>query len=71
MASGTISGPEKGSFGSMLEISWKGTNPFQMSDGSERKFIADGDTVIMRGAAQKDGLRIGFGEVRGTLLPAF
>ncbi len=70
MASGTISGPEKGSFGSMLEISWKGTNPFQMSDGSERKFIADGDTVIMRGAAERDGLRIGFGEVRGTLLPA-
>jgi len=55
----------------MLEISWKGTNPFQMSDGSERKFIADGDTVIMRGAAEKNGLRIGFGEVRGTLLPAF
>jgi len=69
MASGTISGPEKGSFGSMLEITWRGTNPVQLSDGTERKFIADGDTVVMRGAAQKDGLRIGFGEVSGKILP--
>jgi len=70
MASGTISGPEKGSFGSMLEISWKGQNPVQMPDGSERRFIHDADTVVMRGAAMKDGLRIGFGEVKGTILPA-
>jgi len=70
MASGTISGPDKGSFGSMLEITWRGTNPVAMSDGTERKFIADGDTVTMRGVAQKDGLRIGFGEVSGRLLPA-
>ncbi len=69
MASGTISGPEKGSFGSMLEISWRGENPVQMPDGSQRKFINDGDTVIMRGAAEKDGLRIGFGEVKGSILP--
>jgi fumarylacetoacetase len=70
MASGTISGPEKGSFGSMLEITWRGTDPVQMPDGSERKFIADGDSVIMRGHAEKDGLRIGFGEVSGKVLPA-
>ncbi|MDA0683264.1 MAG: fumarylacetoacetase [Bacteroidetes bacterium] len=70
MASGTISGPEKGSFGSMLEITWRGQHPVKMFDGSERKFIQDGDTVIMRGAAEKDGLRIGFGEVRGKVLPA-
>lgn len=70
MASGTISGPNEGEYGSMLEISWKGTKPFPMSDGSERKFINDNDTVIMRGYAEKDGLRIGFGEVSSKLLPA-
>ena len=70
MASGTISGPEEGQYGSMLEISWKGTKPFKMSDASERKFINDMDTVIMRGYAEKDGVRIGFGEVSSKLLPA-
>ena len=66
IASGTISGPETGSFGSMLEISWRGTKPVQMPDGSERKFIQDGDTVVMRASK---GL-IGFGEVAGELKPA-
>lgn len=70
MASGTISGPDKGSYGSMLELSWRGQNPIPMSDGSERKFLQDGDTVVMRGAAERDGLRIGFGECRGKVLPA-
>jgi len=70
MASGTISGPDKGSFGSMLEITWRGQHPVQMFDGTERKFIQDGDTVVMRGAAEKDGLRIGFGQVSGRVLPA-
>jgi fumarylacetoacetase len=70
MASGTISGPEKGSFGSMLEITWRGTTPVTLTDGSERKFINDGDTVAMRGWAEKNGLRIGFGNVSGTILPA-
>jgi fumarylacetoacetase len=70
MASGTISGPERGSFGSMLEISWKGTKPFKMKDGSERKFIQDNDTVVMRGHCEKDGVRIGFGEVSTKVLPA-
>lgn len=69
MASGTISGPEKGSFGSMLEITWRGTTPVRLSDGSERKFIGDGDTVVMKGVAEKNGLRIGFGEVSGKVLP--
>ena len=68
MASGTISGPEKGSFGSMLEISWRGTQPVQMPDGSERKFILNGDTVRMTGFASKPGApRIGFGAVDGKV----
>jgi len=70
MASGTISGPEKGQFGSMLEISWQGKNPVVMKDGTERKFLQDNDTVIMRGHCQKDGLKIGFGEVYAKILPA-
>lgn len=70
MASGTISGSTPDSYGSMLELSWKGTKPIQMPDGSERKFIADNDTVIMRGYADKGGTRIGFGEVVTKVLPA-
>lgn len=70
MASGTISGPEPTSYGSMLEISWKGTKPLDMPDGSQRRFIQDGDTVIMRGQAEKDGVVVGFGEVASQLLPA-
>jgi fumarylacetoacetase len=69
MGSGTISGPTENSFGSMLELTWGGKNPIQMKDGSERKFINDGDTVIMRGYCQNDKVRIGFGEVSSKLLP--
>lgn len=69
-ASGTISGPEKHEFGSMLELTWRGTKPLQLSDGTERKFIQDGDTVTMKGFAEKDGIRVGFGEVSGKVLPA-
>ncbi len=69
-ASGTISGPEKSSFGSMLELTWRGTEPLKLSDGTERKFIEDGDTIIMRGFAEKDGKRVGFGEVAAKVLPA-
>ena len=69
-ASGTISGKDKDSYGSMLELTWRGANPLQMPDGSERKFILDGDTVIMRAHAEKDGVRIGFGEVRSKVLSA-
>lgn len=70
MASGTISGPTENSYGSMLELSWKGTKPLNLSDGSERKFIQDGDTIIMRGHCQNDEIRIGFGEVSTKILPA-
>jgi fumarylacetoacetase len=70
MASGTISGPEEGQYGSMLEISWKGTKPVPMPDGSERKFIHDNDTVIIRGYSEKNGVRVGFGEVNAKVLPA-
>ena len=69
-ASGTISGPDKSSFGSMLELTWRGTEPLTLSDGTERKFINDNDTVIMRGHAEKDGMRVGFGEVSGKVLAA-
>lgn len=69
-ASGTISGPEEGTFGSMLELTWKGTNPIQMPDGTERKFIHDGDTIVITGHSEKKGLRIGFGEARTTIMPA-
>ena len=68
-ASGTISGPTPDSYGSMLELAWKGTKPLKMKDGSERKFINDYDTVIMRGYAEQNGIRIGFGEVRNTVHP--
>lgn len=70
MASGTISGPTPGSFGSMLEISWQGTKAVTMADGSERKFINDLDTVEMRGFCQNSEVRIGFGSVRTKILPA-
>jgi fumarylacetoacetase len=69
-ASGTISGPSPGSFGSMLELSWNGQKPLHMPDGSPRTFINDGDTVIMKAYAEKDGVRIGFGECKGRVLPA-
>jgi fumarylacetoacetase len=69
-ASGTISGPSSGSFGSMLELSWNGQRPLHLSNGVERRFIEDGDTVIMRGHCEKDGVRIGFGECKGKILSA-
>lgn len=70
MGSGTISGPTPDSYGSMLELAWKGTKPIPMPDGSERRFIQDHDTVIMRGYCQNNGIKIGFGEVRSQLLPS-
>jgi len=68
--SGTISGPEKHERGSMMELSWRGAETVHLSNGEERKFLTDGDTVIMSGWCEADGIRVGFGEVRGTLLPA-
>jgi len=70
LASGTISGPDKSSYGSMLELSWRGTEPLTLPSGEERTFIRDGDTVIMTGACQGEGYRVGFGDVSGRVLPA-
>ena len=70
LASGTISGKEENSYGSMLELAWMGTKPIKLSDGTERKFIHDGDTVTMRGHAQKGNIHVGFGEVTTKVLPS-
>ncbi len=70
MASGTISGESPDSFGSMLELSWRGEKPIQLPNGESRKFLQDGDSVIMTGWAQGEGYRIGFGEVDGKIEPA-
>jgi fumarylacetoacetase len=69
-ASGTISGNDESAYGSMLELTWRGTKPIQMPDGSERKFINDYDTVIMKGYAAKGDIKVGFGEVKAMVLPA-
>jgi len=66
---GTISGPTEDSYGSLLELTWRGEKPIQLSSGEERKFLQDGDTLTMRGYCQGDGYRIGFGEVTGIILP--
>ncbi|MDZ7716691.1 MAG: fumarylacetoacetase [Balneolaceae bacterium] len=68
-ASGTISGKTEDSYGSMLELSWKGEKPIKFPNGEERTFIQDGDTVTMTGYAQGEGYRVGFGEVTGKILP--
>lgn len=68
--SGTISGTNENSYGSLLELAWMGTKPIAMNDGSERKFVQDGDTVTMRGFGKKDGIKVGFGEVSAKVLPA-
>jgi fumarylacetoacetase len=69
MASGTISGKDENSFGSLLELTWNGQKPLKMNDGSQRIFLEDNDSVIMRGFCQKEGIKIGFGEVKGKILP--
>lgn len=69
MASGTISGKESHSFGSLLELTWGGKNPIELPNGEKRTFLEDGDTVIIKGYAEKEGIRVGFGEVRTTVLP--
>lgn len=70
-ASGTVSGPRPGQRGSFLELTWDGTDPVTLADGSSRTFLEDGDTVRIRGSAPGlDGVRIGFGDVAGTILPA-
>jgi len=70
LGSGTISGPGKGERGSLLELSWNGSEPLELADGVKRTFLEDGDSVSMRGWCRGDGYRIGFGEVEGTIAPA-
>ena len=70
LGSGTISGPEKSERGSMLELSWGGTEPLDLGGGVQRSFLEDGDSLTMRGWCQGDGYRIGFGQVEGTILPS-
>jgi fumarylacetoacetase len=70
LGSGTISGPEKDQRGSLLEISWNGTQPVELPGGVKRSFLEDGDSLVMRGWCQGDGYRVGFGAVEGTILPA-
>ena len=70
MASGTISGKSKDSYGSMLELSWGGKKNIELNDSSSRTFIEDYDSVIMRGYCEKDNIRVGFGEVKSKLLPS-
>lgn len=71
IASGTVSGPEKDSRGCMLELTWRGTEPVELPGGETRRFLEDGDEVIMRGYCERDGAaRIGFGECRGLIEPA-
>lgn len=69
MASGTISGPDENSYGSMLELAWMGTKPLQLHDGSTRVYFQDGDTVTMRAWCEKNNIRVGFGEVTTKILP--
>ena len=70
MGSGTISGPTPDSFGSLLELTWNGANPLTLADGSTRQFIEDGDELTLRGWAQGEKYRVGFGQCRGKILPA-
>ncbi len=70
LGSGTISGPEKGNRGSLLELSWGGTEPITLDTGETRRFLEDGDTVTLRGHAQGAGFRIGFGACTGQVRPA-
>ena len=70
LGSGTISGPEKDQRGSLLEISWNGTEPVELATGVKRTFLEDDDSLVMRGWCQGDGYRVGFGEVEGTILAA-
>ncbi|MCA1625024.1 MAG: fumarylacetoacetase [Acidobacteria bacterium] len=71
MATGTVSGDSKDSRGCLLELTWRGTEPLELPNGETRRFLEDGDEVIMKGFCEKEGFRrIGFGECRGVILPA-
>jgi len=70
LGSGTISGPDAASRGSLMELSWGGQEPVDVVDGVQRNFLEDGDRVVLSGYAQGEGYRIGFGECSGVILPA-
>lgn len=70
MASGTISGPNPSEYGSLMELTWRGTKPIILNDGSERKFVNDFDTITLNGFCKKNNLRIGFGSCKATVLPS-
>lgn len=70
IGSGTISGQTPESFGSLLELCWKGTKPLKLSNDQTRTFIQDNDTIILSGYCEKENLKIGFGECVGKILPA-
>jgi fumarylacetoacetase len=71
MATGTVSGKEKHERGCMLELTWRGTEPLELPSGEQRRFLEDGDEVIMKGYCEREGFRrIGLGECRGRILPA-
>ncbi|HRD78203.1 MAG TPA: fumarylacetoacetase [Hyphomicrobiaceae bacterium] len=70
LGSGTISGPTKDSLGSLVEITWGGKEPLGLEGGAKRTFLEDGDELVLTGHCEKDGVRIGFGECRGKVLPA-
>ena len=70
-ATGTISGPEPGSYGSLIELTWSGRDPIVLPSGETRTFLEDGDTVVLRGWCERDGLpRIGLGTCVGTVVPS-
>ena len=70
MGTGTISGTERDSFGSMLELSWAGKTPIELPNGETRTFLQDGDSVSMTGFCSGEGFTVGFGEVTGDIMPA-
>lgn len=71
IATGTVSGPEKSERGCLLELTWRGTEPIELPNGESRRFIEDGDEIVMRGSCEREGFRkIGFGDCRGVVLPA-
>lgn len=70
LGSGTVSGSDPGTYGSLLELTWRGTQPLTFANGEQRTFLQDGDSVQLRGCARGNGYTIGFGEVTGTILPS-
>ncbi|WP_457610121.1 fumarylacetoacetase [Lutibacter sp.] len=69
IGSGTISGPIKNSFGSMLELTWAGKEPIKLKDGTQRTFFNNGDTIILQGSCENENVKIGFGKCSGKILP--